>query len=130
MRRRVRTEIDGLRTTIAKLEGDLKPLNLTLPAKRVAATKAANSGIAITLTGPAGRAVKTRLTIGQLRAKALGLRSTTLATGSATLGTDGRGRVTLKPKGASAKALRELKRSLAITVAATSGDRAATAKGT
>lgn len=115
---------------VERLAKDATPLSATLASRRVAAARLARSGVRVQLSGPPNRRVVVRLRVNPLRAKALGLRTPALARAVVRTGADGAGGVTLKATRASAARLAAAKRGTAFTVSATSGDRAASARGT
>ena len=116
-------QIGALRSEIAALKLDLRPLKLALPATRPSRGALARDGIALTLAGPVRRTVTVRALISAAKAKKLGLGSRVLRTRSVALGADGDATFTLKPTKAAATVLKRARGTLVLAVDATTGDR-------
>ncbi len=82
------------------------------------------SGGSVKLAGPAGKAVTIKMTISKTVAKALKLKSRTLATATGKIGVDAAAALTIKPSGKAAAALSK-KGGAKVTVTATCEDRVA-----
>jgi uncharacterized small protein (DUF1192 family) len=115
---------------IANLTAAAAPMKAALPTARISGKRLAKRGTAVTVSGPAGRTIIVKLTIGKGQARKLKLKSPTLARGKATLAADGTARVGLKLSRAVAKRVARVERALRITVTATAGDRVATTTAT
>ena len=122
--------LDAAKAEIARLTAAVTPLKVTLPSATAKAKTIAKQGATATVTGLAGASTIVELSVSEQRARKLKLKSSVLASKKATIGSDGTATVTLKPGKAARKALKKLKKSVAMTVTAVSADRIATASGT
>jgi Tfp pilus assembly protein PilN len=122
--------LDAAKAEIAKLTTAAAPMKAVLPTAHISGKRLAKRGTTVTVTGPAGKAVAVELTIGESRARKLGLTSSTLARAKATLAADGTAKVALKPGKTAGKRVARLERSLSITVTALAGDRIASTTAT
>jgi hypothetical protein len=125
-----RAAADAANAELARVMPQLRPLTLTLATARAKARRVARRGIAVDVSGPPMRTVTVRLQVKQSRVKRLGVKSRVLAKTTVTTGVDGTAEAVLKPKRAVARALRRMRRSVAVTANAVSGDRIASARGT
>jgi hypothetical protein len=123
----LQTALDAVKAELAMLA---TPVKVALPTARLGGKALAKRGTSVAVTGVAGSPVEVRLAIGERAARKLELRSSVLASGKATLSADGKASVALEPGKSARKALGKLKRPLAITVTARSGDRIASTTGT
>lgn len=132
------TDADAAKATVQRLldaaRGELAelatPVTVTLPSASTNGKRLAQRGTTVTVGGVAGAAATVRLSVSEARARKLGLRSSVLASAKATFGADGSARVALRPGQRARRALRSLKRPIAMTVTARAGDRIATSRGT
>jgi len=122
--------LDAAKAEIAKLTAAAAPMTVTLPTASAKGKTIAKNGATVALTGPGGAPVNVKLAVSERQGRKLKLKSSVLASAKATLGADGRATVTLKPGKAARRALNKLKRSVAMTVTARSGDRISTSGGT
>jgi hypothetical protein len=101
----------------------VRKLALTLASRKIG-----TSSLATLVTGTAGRAATVKLTVGTSVARALGLRSTTLAKTTKKIDGQGAALITVAISKTTAKALRKVKGSVPVTATATSGSETSTAK--
>jgi hypothetical protein len=101
----------------------VRKLKLTLASSRIT-----SSSPATLVTGTAGRAATVKLTVGSSVAKALGLKSTTLAKATKNIDGQGAALITVTISKTTAKTLRKVKGSVPVTATATSGSETSTAK--
>jgi hypothetical protein len=124
------TVLAGSQTRAATAENEVKrllalntELKLALPVTKVRGAQFVKSGMNATISGPPLRALTVRVTVGELDAKKLRLKSRLVASRTLTTGADGNASLQLKAVAASAKALKKLSRNVAFEVEALSGDR-------
>jgi hypothetical protein len=123
----LQTALDAAKAELVKLA---TPIKAALPSAKLKAGSLAKTGTSVTVTGPAGAPVRVELAISEGQARKLKLKSSVLGSAKATLGADGAAKISLKAKKSARKALRKLKRSVAIEVTVISGDRFTTSGGT
>ena len=103
----------------------LKAAAKAVPARKLALTltskKLDPAAITTMVTGTAGHPVTVRLTVSKAVAKALGLKSQTLASKTATLNSQGAALLSLKASKTTIKTLKKTKGATSVTVAAGSG---------
>ena len=122
--------LDAARAELAALTAATAPMTVALPTASLTGRAFLRDGTTAAITGPAGASVAVKLALSESRARRLGLTSTALARGRATLGADGSARVALRARRSPRKALRGLRRTTGFTVTALAGGRIATASGT
>ena len=122
--------LDAATAKIAELTRAAAPMKLALPSARTDGDRLARRGTRVAVTGAPGAPVTAWLAISERRARQLGLKSPLLASAKSKLDSDGEATVALMPKRSARKALRELERSIAMTVTVRSRDRIASSGGT
>lgn len=103
-----------------------KPLTATLSTSRVTPARLTRSGVPVSVTGPAGQAVRVRATVPFAQARRHGLRSTILGSKGGTIGRDGTATITVKPSSAQTRRLKAAKGSLGLTLELVAGTTKAT----
>ncbi len=125
-------QVGSLVPQLASLTSENAALKAAVPAKRALALtltgrKLDPSAVTTMVTGVAGQAVTVKLTLGSAVAKALRLKSATLATRTARINIQGAALISLAAKHSVLKALGKSKGSLTATVTAVSGGETRTA---
>jgi hypothetical protein len=93
-----------------------KPLAATLATRRLTPARLVSSGVPVSVTGPAGQAVRVRATVTAAAARKHRLRSTVLGSKAGRVGTDGTATVVVKPSAAQGRKLRSARGSVAVTL--------------
>ncbi len=119
-------EVNTLKTQVAGMQAAATPIKLTVVSAK--AKTVASKGASVTVNAQAQKAVKVTVSLTEARTRKLKLRSSVLGSKTVTTDAAGNATATVKVSKAAAKALKALKKSLSVTVEATSGDRFATAK--
>ena len=129
---RCRALLDAARAEIAQLTAAATPREGDAArARGCKARTLARQGATVTVTGAAGARSPVELAISETRARKLGLKSSVLGDRARRRSAPtARRRSRSRPGKAARKALRKLKRPIALTVTARSGDRFATSGGT
>ena len=120
------TELNAVKANVASLMLAATPITLTLASAK--ATTVAASGAKVAVSGQPLKLVTVTVSISDAQARKLRLSSSVLGRKTATTAADGTASVTVKVSKAAAKALKGLKKTVSVSVDATSGDRFATAK--
>jgi hypothetical protein len=122
------TARDAALTAKAKADAEVKRLTLqaTPFTIKVPSSATLQRGLEVNVAGPPGRPVFIRVQISESKRKALKLRYRTLGTGAGTTDEKGKALVIVAPRKDTAPILLRLVDALPTTVAAVSGDRAAT----
>jgi hypothetical protein len=119
----VKAELDGWKAEATRMQRALRPL-------RVKTGASSAKGMAVTVSGPAGRRVVVRALLDAKQAERLGLGSRVLGRAQVTVGADGVAHARIAPAAKAAKAMRAHDGKLAVTVGARTGDRWTTASTT
>lgn len=122
-------EAAAAKAEVARLRLELTPLALTVGEKRTPKAFGA-TGQPLTVTAAPGASVTVTAKITTGKAKALGLRSTTLGKATATASSTGSASLTVEPSAKAAKALTKARGSLKVSFTATSGQRSTTTAAT
>lgn len=119
-------ELTTVKSQLAAAQAAATPLKVSVASAK--ARTVARRGAKVTVTAQPAKRVKVTVSVSEGLARTLKLRSTVLGTKTVTTAADGTATATVKLRKAAAKAVRALKKSVSVTIQATSDDRFATAK--